>query len=400
MQRSKEEVIKALGKPSRYGPDIEIDMYSPARSGYSSITDEIAARALDVGVTVEGRAGTYFQVDSSVLKEAVEEVYHGKVEITSIREALENHGWLKEYCWKAVDPAADKYTATAYLEGELGYFIRVREGEKVDLPVQSCLYMASQGGRQVVHNIIVAEPGSEAHLITGCVTGKQVDSGLHIGVSEFYIGRDARLTFTMLHDWGRKLHVRPRTGIILEDGGSFTSNYILLRPVGSVQTYPSALCEGDSCAVRFTSLIYGASSSIIDVGARAVLKGENSKAEIISRVIATGRSRIYARGLLEGLSNSSRGHLECSGLLLSDEAEIHAIPELQGIAMGASLTHEAAIGKIAEEEIQYLMARGLSEEEATSLLVRGFMDVEILGLPPHLARQVDLMISRILKGGF
>ncbi len=392
--------MKALSIPSRYGPDIDVNMYSPSRSSYASVTEEMTLRALDVGVTAEGRAGTYFQVDSSTVKESVEEMYHGKVEISSIKEALRNHTWLKEYYWKAVDPAADKYTATAYFEGVLGYFIRIREGEKVDLPVQSCLYMASQGGRQVVHNIIVAEPGSEAHLITGCVTGKQVDTGLHIGVSEFYVGRDAHLTFTMFHDWGRNLHVRPRTGIILENGASFTSNYILLRPVGSVQTYPYAFCSGDSCAVRFTSLIYGASSSIIDVGAKAILKGEDSKAEIISRVIATEHSKIYARGLLKGLNKSSRGHLECSGLLLSENAEIHAIPELQGIAMGANLTHEAAIGKIAEEEIQYLMARGLSEEEATSLLIRGFMDVEILGLPPHLTRQVDLMISKVLKGAF
>ena len=400
MQRSKEEIVRALGKPAKYGPDIEIDRYKPAEDRFSTITGEIRSRASDVGVTMEGRAGTYFQIDDSILEEAVKSVYKGKVEIMSVKEALKTYSWLKKYYWRAVDPAMDKYTATAYIEAKAGYFVRIREGENVDLPVQSCLYMASQGQRQVVHNIIIAEPRSKVHLITGCVTGKRVERGLHIGVSEFYIGRGAHLTFTMLHDWGRNLHVRPRTGVIVEDEASFTSNYILLRPVGSVQTYPAAWCIGKSSAARFTSLIYGSSKSTIDVGAKAVLEGANSRAEIISRVIATEGSKIYARGLLKGLSNTSRGHLECSGLLLSGDAEIYAIPELQGVAMGASLTHEAAIGKIAEEEIQYLMSRGLSREEATSLLIRGFMDVEILGLPPSLKEQVDLLVRKVLEGGF
>jgi len=97
--------------------------------------------------------------------------------------------------------------------------------------------------------------------------------------------------------------------------------------------------------------------------------------------------------LLQGEHEESRAHLECRGLLLSDRAMIYTIPELLAKAQGAELSHEAAVGKIAEEEIYYLMARGFSEKEAASLIVRGFMDVSIFGLP----RDLEENIKRIVK---
>jgi hypothetical protein len=123
------------------------------------------------------------------------------------------------------------------------------------------------------------------------------------------------------------------------------------------------------------------------------LTGKGTKGEVISRAIAMNSSEISARGLLVGEHPKSKAHLECNGLLLSDKARIHAIPELIGKSQGTELSHEAAIGKISEEEVEYLMARGFSREEATSLIVRGFMDVGILGLPKILEDEMKRLVE-------
>ena len=162
--------------------------------------------------------------------------------------------------------------------------------------------------------------------------------------------------------------------------------------------YPTAYCRGEDSRVSFNSILYGVGESKIDVGAKVVLQGEGSRGEVVSRAVATDKAQIYVRGFLLGEREESRAHLECRGLLLSDEAMIHAIPELLAKVKGAELSHEAAVGKIAEDQILYLMARGFSREEAESLIVRGFMDVSILGLPERLSRDIKRMIDATTLG--
>ena len=96
---------------------------------------------------------------------------------------------------------------------------------------QSCLYIAKEGFSQNVHNIVIAEEDSELHIITGCATAPHLMSGLHVGISEFYVKKGAKLVFTMIHDWGENVNVRPRTVTMVEEGGTIISNYISLRPV-------------------------------------------------------------------------------------------------------------------------------------------------------------------------
>ena len=130
----------------------------------------------------------------------------------------------------------------------------------------------------------------------------------------------------------------------------------------------------------------------MDVGSRVLLKAKGTRAEIISRAITTG-GEIIARGHIHGQVPEIKAHLECKGLILSDEGLIHAIPELEGNKKDIDLSHEAAVGKIAREEVEYLMARGLSEDEATATIVRGFLHVEIEGLPPELKAEMDRAVE-------
>ncbi len=220
-----------------------------------------------------------------------------------------------------------------------------------------------------------------------------VHRGLHVGVSEFFVKEDAELTFTMIHNWAQGFNTRPRSAALIEDNGVFVSNYMCFKPVKSLQMYPVAYCRGDGSRVSFNNLLYGSGASYIDIGSKVVLENQGSRGEVVARAIATDKAQIYARGFLQGEREDSKAHLECRGLLLSDKAMIYAVPELMAKAQGADLSHEAAVGKIAEEQIQYLMARGFSEEEAEALIVRGFMDVSIFGLPKELENEIQKIVD-------
>lgn len=400
MSASKDAALRAINKPAALGPDLDISQYSRQPKNWepcpiSNLPKDILQRALEVGVlpVQEGRSATFFQIDHSVIFRAVQKLFEDKIEVMSTKEALEKYSWLKDYWWKIVSVDTDKYTALAELAWDQGYFIRIFEDQKVTIPLQACLFISTENLNQNVHNIIVAEPGSEAQIITGCTLHSSVQRGLHVGVTEFYIKEDAKLTFTMIHNWAQNFDSRPRSGAIIEDRGVFVSNYICLKPLKSLQMYPVAYCKGVDSRARFNTIIYGMGNSYIDVGSKIVLQNDGSRGEIISRAIATDRAQIYTRGFLQGEHENTKAHLECRGLLLSDEAMIYAVPELVAEAQGAELSHEAAVGKIAEEQIQYLMARGFSRSEAEALIVRGFMDVSIFGLPKDLEREIQKMID-------
>ncbi len=346
-----------------------------------------------VDLSAKDRIGTYFQTNCGVAECSCD--FQG-VEMLPITEALKKYDGLKEYYWKLIPREKDAFTKEAAEDLDNGYFIRALPGEKVVYPLQTCLYIRTDKVRQRVHNIVVAEEGSELHIITGCATHPKLTSGLHIGVSEFYIKKGAKLIFTMIHNWGEEVIVRPRSAILVEEGGTYLSNYVSLKGVKSVQTFPTATLKEGAMA-RFNSVIVAPKGSEIDTGARVILEGRGSRSEIISRTISYG-GKVIARGHLVGKVQEIKAHLECQGLILSDEGIIHAIPELEAHVADVDMSHEAAVGKIAREEIEYLMARGLDEEEATSTIVRGFLNVKIEGLPKELEEELEAAVRECQKG--
>ena len=393
----RERAKKAEKKRSAIGQDIDLNAFSLEAKEHGKVqklkelSDEVKEKAISVGVDTEEacRSGSFFQMDHSVI---LSSTYKSGLEVMSSIEALKKYDWLPDYWWKAVNVDADKYTAQAELKQNYGYFLRALPGAKVEFPLQACLYMTQDGLAQNVHNIIIAEEGSELHIITGCTTAPRVRTGLHIGVSEFYIKKNAMVTFTMIHNWAEDVEVRPRTGAIVEDNGIFLSNYVCMKPVKTLQMYPTAYCVGENATVRFNTILFAREGSNMDVGGRVFLRAKGSRAELVTRAITKGGD-IVTRGHLIGEVPGIRGHLECRGLILSEKGSIHAIPELEGKVNNIDMSHEAAIGKIAEEEIQYLMARGFNSEEATSVIVGGFLDVEIKGIPEHLKREIKKAVS-------
>ena len=157
--------------------------------------------------------------------------------------------------------------------------------------------------------------------------------------------------------------------------------------------YPVATCSGEDSRVSFNSILYGHKNSLLDIGSKAVMTGKGSKAEMVSRAIAREGSRMIIRGMIEGDNSDCKGHLECRGLIMDDKSFMQSIPELIAKKKGVEITHEAAVGKISEKEITYLMTRKLSRDQAVSLIIRGFMDVGILGLPDALNKEIKAIVD-------
>jgi len=368
---------------------VEGECYEPL-SSLEQMPEEDKSIMLKAGVdaTEKDRSGSYVQKDISAVYAT--SLMDG-LEVLPIKEALKI-GWINEYYWKLVPVDQDKFTSRAYTDLHNGYVIRSLPGAKVNFPVQACLYLHQDELSQNVHNIIIAEEDSELHVITGCVSGTHVIKGLHVGISEFYVKKNAKLSFTMIHHWAQGMTVRPRSVGVVEEGGLFLNNYVSMKPVRSLQMYPSTRLAGRGAVARFYSLLVGHPGSELDVGGRILLNAPETRAEIIARAISNGGT-IISRGHLAGDVPGVKAHLECRGLILNG-GDILAIPELHGQAEGVDMSHEAAVGKINQDEILYLMSRGLSEDEATATIVRGFMSVDIPGLPPDLKSQIDAAVAQ------
>lgn len=397
-EQLKEKANKAKNKRGSIGPDIDLTKFDEAPVQHSYMADEdlcaipedeqnrLIMAGLDV--TKKERGGTYFQKDTEVIHCHMQQE---GIEVIPIQKALKQYDWIKDYYWNLVPVDSDKYTAAAELGLHDGYVIRAHQGSTSIYPVQACLYLDKDGLQQNVHNIIIAEEDSELHIITGCATSPHLKRGVHVGVSEFYVKKNAKLTFTMIHNWAEEMMVRPRSVAQVEEGGLFLNNYICMKPVRSLQMYPTTHLVGKDAVARFYSIIVGSPGSEYDLGGRIFLKNPGNRAEIVTRTISNG-GKIIARGHLIGEKPDIKAHLECRGLLLNGGI-IHAIPELEGHVDGVEMSHEAAVGKIAQEEISYLMSRGLTEDEATSTIVRGFLSVDIPGLPAQLKAEIDRAIE-------
>ncbi len=397
----KKRAESAVSKKAAFGEDFELEKFEEGSKVSKPIEDlktldeESKRTLLQVGVvpSEEGRSGSLIVMDNAVAHSSLKDK---NVELMSTHKAMEKYEWLKDYSWKLVQVDADKYTAKTYLEDADGYFIRVPAGKKSSMPVQTCLMLGSKNVSQTVHNIIIVEEGASLDIITGCTSKKGVEEGLHLGISEMYVKKGATLNFTMIHNWAEQIGVRPRTVIHVEEGGTYISNYICLKPVRSVQTYPTVKLEGKGAVTRLNTIAIAHSGSELDLGSRAIFNAPGTKAELISRTITIG-GRIVARGEMIANEKGAKGHLECKGLVLGKGSQL-AIPVLEANVDDVELTHEAAVGKIAKDQVEYLMARGLTEEEAVGMIVRGFLDVGIRGIPDELKKDIEDTIAQTAFG--
>lgn len=340
------------------------------------------------------RTGSFLAADKEVIEILLG---FGGVEILPMALALEKYEWLRRLMFNLVDADMDGQTRmVADQSSPLGYFIRISAGQKVMLPIQTCYLIRTDKMFQLTHNIIVAEPKSQLHLISGCILAAHVGEGKHIGVTEYYIGEGATVTSTMIHSWGPHVKVYSRSAAHAQRGGRFISTYVAMTPVKYVQMSPKVIVEPEVLA-ELHSVVYAPALLRFDLGGTAILRGDKATAEIISRSVSGGGS-VVTRGHIIGEQNGGRGIMQCNGLLLKEGGMIHAIPELEGRAPRLQLSHEASVGMISREELDYLMASGIDEERARELIVQGFLELSASSLPPELLGAINKMIAKAKSG--
>ena len=325
----KSRAEKAKDKKAAFGPDLDLSLYTQhiergKIESLESLPQQAKEAAVMTGISLkeEHRSGSYMQVDQSVVYESLNKAYEGQLEIMSTTDALNKYDWLEDYFWKSIPVDQDKYTAQAALNMTHGYFIRVFPHQKPQYPVQSCLLVAENYVSQNVHNIIIVEEGAELQVITGCTLSKSDAEGIHLGISEFYVKKGGKLFFTMIHNWADNFHVRPRTWAVVEEDGAFVSNYVLMKPVKSIQAFPVAYLKGDRASAKFNTVVYGLKDSFIDLGSRIILEGKDTRGESVARTIASDESVIYSRGdLIARTKDYCLAHLDCRGILILQKSE-------------------------------------------------------------------------------
>jgi Fe-S cluster assembly scaffold protein SufB len=398
-----EEYERKSAPICKYGKDFEFTNYmpniSPEHEKLKSLLDldNISKQYVQtVGMIPEekDRAGSHLQEDTTVTYTTKAD---GGVVAMNPDVAILKYPWLNEFVHRLVPVGLDKYTAlcTAYSIG--GVFLWIKEGTIADVPIQACFLMEIENLAQLPYIVIIVEPYAKVNIISGCVMNPGCTMGVHGCVTEIYIGKGSEVTFNIIHNFKPGYHVRPKVGVMVEEDATYIENYIEVGEPESSQLYPTVILRGNNSRASLRSLFFGKGNADFDIGSAIVFTGENTRGEIVSRTVVLDESTVRLRGSLKAFAPTARGHMECRALLLSDKAKAIAYPTLKSLSPEASLTHEAAVGKIAEEQLFYLMSKGLSKEEAVSTIVRGFLDIEIPGIPHSLQAFMSGLISKTTK---
>lgn len=305
------------------------------------------------------------------------------LEVVPIAQAVKNDPeFVKNYYWNLIKEDEDQITNTVSAQDEpQGFYLRVKAGMKVSYPYQAALYLASANVAQSVHNVVVLEDGAELELITGCLTHPQVQKGVHFAVTETYIGKGAKLTNIMVHSWSAGVIVRPRAATTVEEEGIFINQYASLKTGADIISNPKTFLNGKNASANFMSIILAEAGSSVSTGSIVYLNADGTTAELKHRGVTTGGA-VHQGGLMIGNADC-KAHVDCSGMVLDPTGKgyIESVPGVRSNHGDAKLSHEASIGKIAPEQVEYLMSRGFLEHEAISLIIRGFLggDMSWLG---------------------
>ena len=249
-----------------------------------------------------------------------------------------------------------------------GYFIWVKK--QVDFPLSTCVNIASPGIKQDLQNLMVVEKGIKARANVVCSSLKMNLSGTHKARGKLVLREEASLSYNHVHKWGTKDNVFPDYEFILEKNSSLDYNYLNLLPPEKLEIRNKIIC-GEKSSSNLAISVNGIDSEI-RIKEEVVLEGKDSQA--VSRLKMVGRknSDIIAESSIIA-KERAKGHIDCQSLMVDKGSKISSIPLLVSENKDARITHEASIGKVSEEQLNYLRARGLSEKQAIDLIVSGFL---------------------------
>jgi len=335
--------------------------------------------------------------------------YESEVVYHSLREDLAKQGVLfldtdaalkehpeifKKYFGKVIPPEDNKFAALNSAVWSGGSFIYVPPGVKVDMPLQAYFRINAENIGQFERTLIIVDEGADVHYIEGCTAPVYSSESLHSAVVELVAHKDAHLRYTTIQNWSNDVYNLVTKRAYAYEGA--TVEWIDGN-IGSKLTmkYPGVYLMGERAYGETLSIAFAGKGQHQDTGAKMVHMAPNTTSKITSKSV----SRLDGRSTYRGLLNVAKGAtnvkstVRCDALLLDDTSKTDTYPYMEINQEDATITHEATVGKIGDEQIFYLMTRGFTEEEALSLIVNGFMEPFTKELPMEYAVELNRLIK-------
>ncbi len=301
---------------------------------------------------------------------------------------------FKKYFGKIIPPEDNKFSALNSAVWSGGSFIYIPPGVKVDMPLQAYFRINAENIGQFERTLIIADEGSEVHYIEGCTAPVYSSESLHSAVVELVAHKDAKLRYTTIQNWSNDVYNLVTKRAYAYEGA--TVEWIDGN-IGSKLTmkYPGIYLMGRKAYGETLSIAFAGKDQHQDTGAKMVHLAPDTTSKITSKSVSRANGRSTYRGLLrvrKGATNV-KSTVRCDALLLDDTSKTDTYPYMEINQEDATVTHEATVGKIGDEQIFYLMSRGFTEEEALSLIVNGFMEPFTKELPMEYAVELNRLIK-------
>lgn len=349
----------------------------------------------------ESLAGVGAQYDSEVVYHNIrQELVDAGVVYTDMETALKEYeDIVKEYFMKLVPPNDHKFAALHGAVWSGGSFVYVPEGVQVDIPLQSYFRLNAPGAGQFEHTLIIVEKGAKLHFIEGCSAPKYKVNNLHAGCVELFVKENASLRYSTIENWSRNMYnlntkraVVDKNGTIEWVSGSFGSKVSML--------YPMSILRGEGARSEFTGITFAAKGQHLDTGTKVVHAAPHTTSTVNSKSISKDGGYAFYRGLLRVAKDAygCKSTVSCESLMLDNISKSDTLPIIELNNDNIDIGHEAKIGRISDEAIFYLMSRGISEEEAKAMIVRGFVEPITKELPLEYAVELNNLINIELEG--
>lgn len=346
-------------------------------------------------------AGVGAQYDSEMVYHNINEHLEKQgVIFLSIENGLKQYPDLfKEYFSTVVPIQDNKFSALNSAVWSGGSFVYVPKGVKVDLPLQAYFRLNNASIGQFERTLIIADEGSQVHYVEGCTAPTYTTESYHSGVIEIVVKKDARVRYSTIQNWSTNVYnLVTQRASVFENG---TMEWVDAN-LGSKVTmkYPSCYLRGEGAHGEMLSVAFAGPGQIQDAGSKMVHFASNTSSKITSKSISRGNGQASYRGLVKVARDlkNVRSNVVCDALLLDPESRTDTWPTIDSGSNDVSIGHEASVSKVGEEQLFYLTSRGLSEEEATTMIVSGFIEPLVKELPMEYAVEMNKLIQLQMVG--
>ncbi|MCA0971749.1 Fe-S cluster assembly protein SufB [Halobacillus litoralis] len=306
---------------------------------------------------------------------------------------------FREYFGKVIPPSDNKFAALNSAVWSGGSFIYVPKNTKVATPLQAYFRINSENMGQFERTLIIADEGSSVHYVEGCTAPTYSSSSLHSAVVEIFVKDNAYCRYTTIQNWANNVYNLVTKRAVAESNA--TMEWVDGN-LGSKLTmkYPAVLLKGEGARGMTLSIALAGKGQHQDAGAKMHHLAPNTSSTIVSKSISKHGGKVTYRGIVQfgRKAEGARSNVECDTLIMDNESTSDTIPYNEIMNENISLEHEAKVSKVSEEQLFYLMSRGISEEEATEMIVMGFIEPFTKELPMEYAVEMNRLIKFEMEG--